>query len=105
MRRRGETLRLRDRFSAVHGFLSHKWYFDELYDAAFVRPIGNFGTWGRTVVETRFVQGVIVGGAVGSVRAGTRFARAIENGYIRAYALVLVIGVLGLGLYFLVQSS
>jgi NADH-quinone oxidoreductase subunit L len=105
MRRQGSTLELRDRFRRLHGFLSHKWYFDELYDAVFVRPWADFGTFGRTVVESRFVQGFIVGGAVGVVRAGTDFARAIQTGYVRAYALLLVIGVLGLGLYFLLQSA
>src|SRR4051794_35358153 len=105
MRRRGETLRLVDRARGLHGFLFHKWYFDEAYDSAFVRPIGNFGNYGRRVIESRFVQGFIVGGATGAVRAGSSIARAIETGYLRAYALLLVIGVLGLGLYFLVQSS
>src|SRR4051812_14371055 len=105
MRRQGATLRLRDRAHGLHDFLSHKWYFDELYDRAVVQPIGGFGRFGRTVVESRFVQGFVVGGAVGVVRAGTNVARAVENGYVRAYALLLVIGVLALGLYFLVQSS
>src|SRR6478672_7867709 len=102
MRRQGSTLQLRDRFRSLHGFLSHKWYFDELYDAVFVRPLASFGTFGRTVVESRFVQGFVVDGAVGVVRAGTNFARAIESGYVRAYALLLVIGGVGLALYFLI---
>jgi NADH-quinone oxidoreductase subunit L len=105
MRRRGSTLRLRDRLSGVHNFLSHKWYFDELYDAAFINPMRAFGTYGRTVIESRFVQDFLVGGAVGVVRAGSGFARAIQTGYLRAYALLLVIGALALGLYFLLQSS
>jgi NADH-quinone oxidoreductase subunit L len=105
VRRQGTTLRLRDRFGAVHNFLSHKWYFDELYDAVFVRPISSFGTFGRTVVESRFVQGFVVGGAVGLVRTGTNFARSLESGYVRAYALLLVVGVVALGLYFLLQSA
>jgi NADH-quinone oxidoreductase subunit L len=105
MQREGTTLRLRDRMAGVHNFLSHKWYFDELYDAVFVRPIGGFGNFGRTVIESRFVQGFVVGGAVGVVRAGTSFARGIQTGYVRAYALLLVIGVLALGLYFLLQSA
>jgi NADH-quinone oxidoreductase subunit L len=105
MQQQGTTLRLRDRARGVHGFLSNKWYFDELYDTVFVRPAGAFGTFGRTVIESRFVQGFVVGGALGAVRAGTNVARAIENGYLRAYALVLVMGVLGLGLYFLIQSA
>jgi NADH-quinone oxidoreductase subunit L len=105
MRRRGVTLRLAERYRGVHDFLAHKWYFDELYDVVFVRPIANFGVYSRGVIESRFVQGFIVGGAVGVVRAGTSLARAVENGYVRAYALLLVIGVLCLGLYFLVQST
>jgi NADH-quinone oxidoreductase subunit L len=105
MRRRGVTLELRDRFAAVHSFLSHKWYFDELYDAVFVRPMATAGSFGRRVVETDFVQGFIVGGSTGIVRAGTSFARAIQTGFLRAYALLLVLGLAGLVLYFLIASS
>ena len=49
----------------------NKWYFDELYDAVFVRPIATVGGFGRRVIETDFVQGTIVGGATGVVRVGT----------------------------------
>ena len=105
VRRRGVTLRLRDRFAAVHNFLAHKWYFDELYDALFVRPFTGAGSFGRRVIETDFVQGFIVGGATGVVRAGTSFARAIQTGYLRAYALLLLIGVAAIALYFLLASS
>ena len=105
VRRRGVTLRLRDRFAAVHNFLAHKWYFDELYDALFVRPFTGAGSFGRRVIETDFVQGFIVGGTTGIVRAGTSFARAIQTGYLRAYALLLLLGVAAMALYFLLASS
>jgi NADH-quinone oxidoreductase subunit L len=105
VRRRGITLQLRDRFAAVHRFLEHKWYFDELYDALFVRPFTGAGDFGRRVIETDFVQGFIVGGATGVVRAGTSVARAIQTGYLRAYALLLLLGLGALALYFLLASS
>jgi NADH-quinone oxidoreductase subunit L len=105
MRRRGETAKLIDRFHGLHDFLANKWYFDELYDLAVVRPMRGFGNFGRTVIESAFVQGTIVGGAVGIVRVGSSFARAIQSGYIRAYAGLLLIGVFGLALYFLIVSS
>ena len=38
------------------------------------------------MIETDFVQGTIVGGATGVVRAGTAVARAVQTGYLRAYA-------------------
>ncbi len=105
VRRRGLSLELRDRFSAVHNFLSHKWYFDELFDAMFVRPFATAGSFGRRVIETDFVQGFIVGGTTGIVRAGSSIARAVQTGYLRAYALLLLLGVAGLVLYFLIASS
>jgi NADH-quinone oxidoreductase subunit L len=105
LRRPGFTLRLRDRYRGVHDFLSHKWYFDELYEAGFVRPVAGFGNFGRTVIESRFVQGFLVGGAVKVVGAGSTLARQVQTGYVRAYALLLVVGVLALGLYFLIVSA
>jgi NADH-quinone oxidoreductase subunit L len=105
MRRPGWTGRLRERLAPVHEFLVNKWYFDELYDRAFVRPWAAAGSFGRGVIETEFVQGVITGGTSGLVRVGSSFARAIQTGYLRAYALVLLLGVGGLALYFLIVSS
>ena len=105
IRRPGITLRLRDRYRRVHDFLEHKWYFDELYDAVFVRPMSSLGSFGRRVIETDFVQGFIVGGATGVVRAGTSVARAIQTGYLRAYALLLLFGAALVVLYFLIASS
>ena len=101
----GTTARLIERFPWAHRFLGHKWYFDELYDALFVRPVATFGGFGRRVIETDFVQGTIVGGATGIVRVGTSLARSIQTGYLRMYALLLLLGVAGLTLYFLVNSS
>jgi NADH-quinone oxidoreductase subunit L len=105
MRRPGLTARLIDRFPRVHGFLVNKWYWDELYDYGVVRPIAAFGRFGRTVIESAFIQGAIIGGATRIVLAGTSFARSIQSGYLRAYALLLLIGMFGLALYFLIVSS
>ncbi len=105
IRRRGITLQLRDRYRRLHDFLEHKWYFDELYDAVFVRPMSSLGSFGRRVIETDFVQGFIVGGATGAVRAGTSLARAIQTGYLRAYALLLLFGAAIVLLYFLIAST
>jgi NADH-quinone oxidoreductase subunit L len=105
IRRRPLRLEIRERFDAVHTFLVNKWYFDELFDLLFTRPVAAMGRFGRNVVETDFVQGTIVGGTTGIVRAGTSFARAIQTGYLRAYALLLLLGVFALALYFLIASS
>jgi NADH-quinone oxidoreductase subunit L len=105
LRRPGITLRIRDRLRGVHDFLAHKWYFDELYDVGFVRPMAAFGRFGRSTIESVFVQDVIVGGSVAVVRAGAAFARGLQTGYLRSYATLLVTGLAGLALYFLIASS
>jgi NADH-quinone oxidoreductase subunit L len=105
IQRPGAADRIRERFAGVHRVLVHKYYFDELYDAVFARPMMAAGRFGRTVIETDVVQGAIVGGATGLVRVGTSFARSIQTGLLRAYALALVLGVAALTLYFLIQSS
>jgi NADH-quinone oxidoreductase subunit L len=105
VRRRGATARLIDRVPGVHSFLANKWYWDELYDFLIVRPIVAFGRFSRTVIESAFIQGVIIGGAVGIVRVGTSFARTMQSGYLRMYAFMLVVGMFGLALYFLIVSS
>jgi NADH-quinone oxidoreductase subunit L len=105
LRRRSTTTTLRERFGAVHDLLLNKWYFDELFDLVFVRPGAALGRFGRNVVESTFVQGVLVGGTVGIVRAGSAFARAIQTGQLRAYAALLLAGVSALVLYFLIQAA
>jgi NADH-quinone oxidoreductase subunit L len=105
LRRPGTTARLAERFSGLHDFLAHKWYFDELYDHGVVRPMAAAGRFGRRVIESDFVQGVIVGGAVGVVRAGSSFARGIQTGELRAYAALLLAGMTALLLYFLIAAS
>jgi hypothetical protein len=57
------------------------------------------------VVESSFVQGFLIGGASGIVRSGTSFARSMQGGYLRAYVLLLTVGLGALGLYFLLQST
>jgi NADH-quinone oxidoreductase subunit L len=102
--RAGVTLRLRDRFKPVHDLFYNKYYLDEIYDAVFVHPSRAFGRFGRTVIESKLVQGVFVGGAGRLVGAGSAIARAVQTGYLRIYALVLLLGVGALLLYFLIAS-
>ena len=104
MRKPGISIALRDRLSGLHNFLSHKWYFDEMIDAGIVRPMAALGRFSRDVIETEVVQGVLVGGATSAVRAGSSLARSLQSGYLRAYAALLVIGLIALVLYFLIAS-
>ena len=57
--RPGVTARLIDRFDAVHAFLLHKWYFDELQDALVYRPALALGRFANSVFERLVVDGIV----------------------------------------------
>jgi NADH-quinone oxidoreductase subunit L len=105
IRQPGTTARIIQRLPWLHRLFVNRWYFDELYDALFVRPTATFGRFGRYVVESAFVQGTLVGGATRIVGAGTAIARNVQSGYLRGYALVMLVGFGALGLYFLLQAT
>jgi NADH-quinone oxidoreductase subunit L len=92
---------IRTRLAPVHKLLVNKWYFDELIALLVVRPAQWFGSFAQQTFERVFVNGVLVGGATGVVRAGSSAVRAAQTGFLRYYAAMLVVGMAGLTFYFL----
>jgi NADH-quinone oxidoreductase subunit L len=82
----------------------NKWYFDELIEALVVRPVAAVGDFARDTFERVFVDDTLIGGTTGIVRAGSAAVRAAQSGFVRYYAALLVLGVTGVGLYFLLQA-
>jgi NADH-quinone oxidoreductase subunit L len=101
----GQPAIIRQRLAPVHAFFANKWYFDELIDLVIVRPSAWFGRFARNVFERLVVNGVLVGGTSGLVRAGSAAVRSAQSGFLRFYAALLLVGVTGLGLYFLIAAS
>ena len=100
----GTTARLKERLRWLHDFLERKWYFDEAIDLLFVRPSLAVGRWANAIFERYVIQGLVVG-VTDLVRGASAGVRGVQSGYLRSYALLLVSGFAGLGLYFLLQSS
>jgi NADH-quinone oxidoreductase subunit L len=100
----GLSARVRERLSPVHKVLANKWYFDELIDAVVVRPSLWFGSFAQQTFERIFVNGVLVGGATGIVRVGSSAVRAAQTGFLRYYAALLVVGMVGVMTWFLFQA-
>jgi NADH-quinone oxidoreductase subunit L len=96
---------IRERVPALHTFFVNKWYFDELIDWVVVRPFGWFGRFGQQTFERIFVNGTLIGGPSTLVRAGSAAVRAVQSGFLRAYAALLLVGAGVVILYFLIQSS
>jgi NADH-quinone oxidoreductase subunit L len=98
------AVRARERFGAVYELLWHKWYFDELIDALVVHPAAAAGRFATGTFERVFVQDTVIGGATGIVRAGSAAVRAMQSGFVRYYAALLLFGVTGVAFYFLLQT-
>jgi NADH-quinone oxidoreductase subunit L len=95
---------LQQRLRPLHTLFVNRWYFDELIDVLVVRPALAIGRFSNRVFE-RFVVDGLVTGTEGTVRGAGSVVRAVQSGFVRSYALLLIAGFAGLALYFLLASS
>ncbi len=75
-------------------FLLNKWYFDEIYDAIFVRPAKRLGNFLWTRGDGGTIDGFLNGVALGVVPFFTRLAGRMQSGYLFHYAFAMVLGIL-----------
>jgi len=77
----------------LYHFLLNKWYFDEIFDVLFVRPVKALGAllWKRG--DGGVIDGSINGVAMGLIPRLTRAAGRAQSGYIFTYAFAMVIGI------------
>ena len=81
-----------EQFRVLYRFLTHKYYFDELYHLLFVRPafaIGRF-LWHRGDEKT--IDRFGPNGSAWIVERSSRIAGRLQNGYVYTYAFVMLIG-------------
>jgi NADH-quinone oxidoreductase subunit L len=85
--------RLAEDQQPLYQFLLNKWYFDELYNAIFIKPALGLGRflWQRGDVKT--IDGAINGLALGIVPFFTRLAGRMQSGFIFTYAFAMVLGI------------
>jgi NADH-quinone oxidoreductase subunit L len=107
-------------FHGLHKFLMHKWYFDEVYSAALVRPAvmvsrwcaafdrividGFVNSWAKIARGTADITGAIdrlfVDGLVNLtanvIHAVALSLRKVQTGYLRSYVLFLVLAAMGI---------
>jgi NADH-quinone oxidoreductase subunit L len=69
----------------------HVWYWDEVYDRLIGRPGQALARFSATVIDTKVIDGA-VNGVAALVRSTGRGTRRIQTGYVRNYALGIVLG-------------
>ena len=92
IRRPGLADRGAEQLGPVYRFFYNKWYFDELYNAIFVKPAFWLGRqfWQRG--DVGLIDRFGPNGAAWVVAQGAAGARRFQSGYLTSYALVMLLG-------------
>jgi NADH-quinone oxidoreductase subunit L len=86
-------------FSALHNFVYRKWYFDELYDALFVKPSFRFGQLFWKAGDVGTIDRFGPNGVAAAVQRGAAAAKSIQSGYLYTYALIMLLGLIAATTY------
>ncbi len=101
LRRPAAASGLAERFAGLHRVLLNKYYVDEIYDAAILKPVeivSEEGLWKR--FDVTGIDGAVNG--VGDAFGGLALAlRRVQTGSVRAYAGSLLLGVVVILGYYL----
>ncbi|HEY8381673.1 MAG TPA: NADH-quinone oxidoreductase subunit L [Microvirga sp.] len=89
----------------LYRFLLNKWYFDELYDAIFVRPSMRLGRFFWRTGDQRVIDGLGPDGVSARVLDVTRGVGRIQSGYLYHYAFAMLIGVAALVTFYLFTGA
>ena len=89
-------------YSFIYEVLSNKYWIDELYAMVIVNPLRDLGQWIAGFFDPRVVDGAVNGVAWLTGQGGQGVSR-LQSGYLRHYAVALLLGaVLVLGYFLLV---
>jgi NADH-quinone oxidoreductase subunit L len=89
------------RFGALHNFVFRKWYFDELYDAIFVKPAFAFGRAFWKLGDIGTIDRFGPNGIAWVVERSSLAAKRIQSGYVYTYALIMLLGLVAAVTYVL----
>lgn len=91
--------KLAQTFRHLYSFLVHKWYFDEMYDALFVKNVQIMGDVFWQKGDVALIDGYGPDGIARRSLGLARQASHLQSGFVYHYALAFMIGFLGLVLW------
>ena len=92
------------RFPWAQRLLERKYYFDEIYDAAFVRPMDGFAAFGDRDIEQPLINGAVMETGI-ATSAGAAGLSLTQSGYFRNYVLVFVGGAVVAAIVILIRAN
>jgi NADH-quinone oxidoreductase subunit L len=88
-------------FRPLHTLFYNKWYFDEIYDAVFVRPALAIGRLFWKQGDGVVIDGLGPDGIAARAQDMAAVLSRFQSGYLYHYAFVMLIGVAGAVTYFI----
>ena len=76
----------------IYNFLVNKWYFDELYEYLFIKPIKNLGIFFWKNIDIKFIDRFGPDGISNLIKVFSNKASKFQSGYIYKYAFVMLLG-------------
>jgi NADH-quinone oxidoreductase subunit L len=92
-------------FRPLYNFFYNKWYFDELYNLIFVRPAFWFGRLFWKQGDVGIIDRFGPNGSAAAVALTSRLAVRMQSGYLYTYALVMLLGLVGLISWMMVAAK
>ncbi len=92
-----------ERFGALYTLSRRKWYFDEAYRTLFIIPFYAASSFLARVFDLGGID-AIVNGVGEFVRDSANGLRRVQNGFVRSYGLVMLLGVAAILAYLLLAA-
>jgi NADH-quinone oxidoreductase subunit L len=92
-------------FAPLYKFFYNKWYFDELYNWLFVKPAFWFGRLFWKQGDVGIIDRFGPNGSAAVVAFSSRMAVRMQSGYLYSYALVMLLGLVGLISWMMVAAK
>jgi NADH-quinone oxidoreductase subunit L len=87
---------LQRRFSFLYKLLDNKYYFDWFNEHVLARAARALGTALWKGGDVAVIDGVLIDGSASAIGSLARSTRRLQSGYLYWYALVMIVGVIGL---------
>lgn len=88
----------------IHAFLYNKWYFDELYEAIFVKPARAIGDFLWKKGDQGTIDGII-NGVANDIGWFSKKSVKLQSGYVYHYAFIMLIALVAFGILILAKGA
>jgi NADH-quinone oxidoreductase subunit L len=89
----------------IHAFLYNKWYFDELYDAVFVKGARALGDFFWKVGDQKIIDGLGPNGIANDINFLSKKSVKVQSGYVYHYAFIMLIALVAFGALVLLKKG